>query len=273
MDPTSIALLLLLGAVSGFAAGLLGIGGGILLAPFLAMFLTAQGYPAQHVVHSAVATSLATILFTSTSSWRAHAQRNAVLWPLAAWLSPGLLIGALLGAQLAGRLPAWIVAALFAVVVLIAATQMLLGKEPALASKGGALPGKAGLISAGSVIGLVSSFAGAGGGFLSVPFMLRCGISMHQAIGTSAALGFPIAAAGALGYAIAGLRLPGLPEGSLGFIYVPALLAVAGPSLLMAPVGAKVAHAMDTKPLKRLFALMLYVLAAYMLYHGIKASE
>jgi len=121
------------------------------------------------------------------------------------------------------------------------------------------------------VIGLLSSFVGAGGGFVSVPFMVWCNVRIQNAVATSAALGFPIAAAGTAGYVIAGLHASGLPKGSIGFIYVPALVSIAATSVLTAPLGARVAHALDTRPLKRIFALMLYALAAYMLYKALRA--
>jgi uncharacterized membrane protein YfcA len=133
------------------------------------------------------------------------------------------------------------------------------------------LPKALGMFGVGNAIGFISSLVGAGGGFISVPFMVWSNVKIHNAVATSAALGFPIAAAGTVGYVIAGLHEHGLPEGTVGFIYLPALIAVAGGSVLTAPLGAKVAHALDTGKLKRVFALLLFVLAGYMLYKGIKA--
>lgn len=268
MDWTFVALLLTVGAAVGFAAGLLGIGGGMLLVPFLTMILTAQGVALEHVVHVAVATSLATILFTSVSSVRAHHRRGAVLWPVVKSLAPGILVGSLLGAQIAGRLPTPWLALGFAVFVGFSATQMLLDRKPKPHRE---LPKPVGMFGAGTVIGLLSSFVGAGGGFISVPFMVWCNVRIQNAVATSAALGFPIAAAGTLGYIVSGLHARGLPQGSIGFIYLPALFSVAATSVLTAPLGARVAHALDTKPLKRIFAVMLYALAAYMLYKASRA--
>jgi uncharacterized protein len=265
-----LAALLVLGAATGFAAGLLGIGGGMVLVPFLTMILTAQGLSLDHVVHMAIATSLATILFTSVSSVRAHHSRGAVLWPVVKLLVPGILVGSLLGAQIAGRLPTRWVALLFAAFVGFSATQMLLDRKPQPHRE---LPKGPGMLAAGTGIGTLSSLVGAGGGFISVPFMVWCNVKMHNAVATSAALGFPIAAAGTLGYIIAGVKLTGLPPGSIGYIYVPALIGVALTSVLTAPLGARAAHALPTGPLKRIFALLLYALAAYMLYKGWRASS
>lgn len=270
MDITLIALLAALGALTGFAAGLLGIGGGMLLTPFLTLILSHQGFPAEHVVHVAIATSLATILFTSISSVRAHHKRGAVLWHVAFAISPGILVGSLLGAQVASRMPTFWIAAIFAGFVSFSALQMLRDRKPKPSRQ---LPGTVGMLGAGGVIGAISSFVGAGGGFISVPFMVWCNVKIHNAVATSAALGFPIAAAGTVGYVISGWNTPGLPglPQTLGFVYLPALVSVAAISVLTAPLGAKVAHSMDTKPLKRIFAWMLFILSGYMLYRAVLA--
>lgn len=269
IDWSLVAALLVLGAAVGFAAGLFGIGGGMLQVPFLTMILTAEGFSLDHVVHMSIATSLATILFTSVSSVRAHHARGAVLWPVVRVLAPGILVGSLIGAQIAGLLPTRWVALLFAIFVGFSATQMLLDRKPKPHRE---LPKPAGMFGAGTAIGALSSLVGAGGGFISVPFMVWCNVRMHNAVATSAALGFPIAAAGTIGYILAGVKLTGLPPGSIGYIYVPALVGIAVTSVLLAPLGARVAHALPTGRLKRLFALVLYALAAYMLYKGWRAS-
>lgn len=268
MDWQTIAGLLALGTATGFAAGLLGIGGGMLLVPFLTFIFTLRGFPSEHVVHMAIATSLATILFTSISSVRAHHQRGAVLWNVVKVLAPGILLGSLIGAQIAGRLPTFWIALVFAVFVGGSALQMLRDRKPKPSRE---LPGATGMFGVGNGIGFVSSLVGAGGGFISVPFMIWSNVPMHQAVATSSALGFPIAAAGTIGYIVAGQDVVGLPAYSAGFIYIPALVAVALASVLTAPLGARAAHALDVKPLKRIFALLLFVLAAYMLAKGIAA--
>ncbi len=268
LSATLVAALLALGACGGFLAGLLGIGGGMILVPFLVALLEHQGFPQALLVKIAVATSLATILFTSLSSVRAHHLHGAVRWRVAAGLTPGIVLGALLGAQLAGAMPAVLLTLAFAGFVGYSATQMLVDRKP---RPGRQLPGATGLAGVGGVIGMASALVGAGGAFLSVPFMSWCNVPIHQAVGTAAALGFPIAAAGTAGYMLAGRQLEGLPPGLLGYVYLPALAALASASILTAPLGARVSHALNVAQLKRAFALLLYALAAWMLWRALHA--
>lgn len=260
--------LLLLGAGAGFAAGLLGVGGGMVQVPFLTFLFTRLQFPAQHVVHIAIATSLTSILFTSLSSVRAHHQRGAVRWPVVRWLAPGIVLGSLGGTQIVGLMDSKTLALFFAAFVGFAATQMLLDKKPQAARE---LPSPPGMVSVGAFIGLISSMVGAGGGFITVPFMTWCNVKIHQAVATSAAAGFPIALAGTLGYVIAGWNAPNMPLGNVGFINVPVLLCVVTTSVLFAPLGARTAHAMNVRHLKRAFAVLLYALAGYMLMRGVSA--
>ena len=262
ISPVLILELSALGLCTGFLAGLLGIGGGMLMVPFLTIILTAKGFPETHVVKIAVATSLATICFTSISSVRAHHQRGAVLWSVARVLAPGIVLGSLLGSQIAVALPSKVLGLFFAVFVAFSATQMLLGSKPKPTRT---LPGTPGMFGVGSGIGLLSSLVGAGGAFISVPFMTWCNVGIHNAVATSAALGFPIALAGTLGYVISGLSLHDMPPGTAGYLYLPALLVISLASVLTAPLGAKVAHGMDIVPLKRAFSVVLYCLASYFL--------
>lgn len=261
-DPLLVLQLAVLGTGTGFLAGLLGIGGGMIMVPFLTMILTAQGFPADYTVKMAVATSLATITFTSLSSVRAHHSRGAVLWPVVRMLAPGILVGSVLGAQVAVALPGKWLGILFAIFVGFSATQMFLGRKPKPTRT---LPGPAGTFGAGTFIGVLSALVGAGGGFISVPFMTWCNVRIHDAVGTSAALGFPIALAGTLGYVWAGMGMQQMPPGSVGYLYLPALVIISVASVLMAPLGARTAHRMDVRPLKKVFGLLLYALAAYFL--------
>lgn len=267
MDISLILAFLALGAAIGFAAGLLGIGGGLLLAPFLTYLFTLKKVPAERVVHMAIATSLATILFTSISSVRAHHQRGAVSWHIVKVLAPGILVGSWIGPWIGKQLNTAALAMFFAVFVTISAIQMLLDKRPAATRE---LPGAPGMLAAGGVIGVLSGLVGAGGGFVSVPFMTWCGVRIHDAVATSAALGFPISLAGTLANIYYGLKTPGLPPGSLGFVYLPALLVVSLASVLTAPLGARTAHGLPVNSLKRVFALTLFVLAGYMLYKAFR---
>ena len=158
---------------------------------------------------------------------------------------------------------------MFAAFVAFSGSQMFLDKKPAPTRQ---LPGTPGLLGAGGVIGFLSGLVGAGGGFVSVPFMTWCNVAIHNAVATSAALGFPIALANVVGYVIAGQRLEGLPPYAFGYLWLPALVVIASCSVLMAPLGAKAAHALPVKKLKRVFALVLFVLAGYMLMKGLGAT-
>jgi uncharacterized membrane protein YfcA len=264
LEPLLILELALLGTCTGFLAGLLGIGGGMLMVPFLTFILSSKGFPQDYTVKMAVATSLATICFTSLSSVRAHHQRGAVLWNVARLLAPGILVGSLFGAQIAVALPGKVLSVLFALFVGFSATQMFLDRKPKPTRT---LPKGPGMFAMGGLIGMLSSVVGAGGAFISVPFMTWCNVKIHNAVGTSSALGFPIALAGTLGYAWAGFGLPQMPPGSVGYIYLPALVIISIASMAMAPLGARTAHRMDIRPLKKVFATVLYGLAAYFLFH------
>jgi uncharacterized membrane protein YfcA len=260
-----VATLLALGATGGLLAGMLGVGGGMVLVPFTTLVFAAIGVPRDLTLKMALATSLATILFTAISSVRAHHARGAVRWDLVARLAPGIVVGALLGAQLTRHLPSTALHVVFGAFLFFAATQMLFGLKPNATR---ALPGQAGLATVGATIGSVSAVVGAGGAFMSVPFMNWCNVAMHQAVGTASALGLPIAAAGTVGYIVSGWSMSGLPAGALGLIHVPALAALATASVLTAPLGAWLAHRMNVAQLRRVFAVLLYIVGAAMLYRG-----
>lgn len=252
-----------LGLGVGFVAGLLGVGGGLIIVPVLIMLLHAHGLAAGMEPQVALGTSLATILFTSLSSVRAHHRRRAVDWSLAGRITPGIVLGTLGGAALATRMPTTVLKAFFVVFLFYAAFQMWLDFKPA-PHRG--LPGRIGTSLAGGVIGSVSSWVGIGGGTLSVPFMLWHNVPLHRAIATSAAIGFPIALSGAAGYVLGGWTMNGLPTGSLGFVYLPALAGIVPGSVLTAPLGARTAHRLPVGPLKRVFAVLLFTLALRMVW-------
>jgi len=256
---------LALGAVAGFFAGLLGVGGGAIMVPVLALMFDAQGFPEQHLMHLALGTSMAAIVFTSISSLRAHHSHGAVIWPIVRDIAPGIVVGTLLGAQIAGRVPTKPLAIFFACFIAYVAVQMILNVKPRPSRQ---LPGKAGMFGVGAFIGGISALVAIGGGSLSVPFMTWCNVKVHQAIGTSAAIGFPIALAGTIGYLVAGHGATSLPEASWGFVYLPALAATVVVSMLVAPVGARVAHSLPVPTVKKIFAALLLVLLAKML-HGL----
>ena len=256
------AAYLAVGAFVGFCAGLLGIGGGAIVVPLLTLLLAAQDIPRGQVLHLAVGTSMASILLTSASSVRAHAARGSLRWDIVRAMTPGILAGGLAGSAIASRIPTGLLAVLFALTVFIAATNILLERKP---QPSRTLPGRAGMLAVGFGISAVSAFAAVGGAFLAVPFMLWCNVPLLQAIGTAAAIGFPLALAGTIGFVAGGWGAPELPPWSAGFVYLPALAAVAFASILLAPVGAATAHRLPTRLLKRIFVFLLYALALHLI--------
>ncbi len=272
MDLTLILLLLALGVVTGFLAGLLGIGGGMIMVPFLVMILTARDFPHDAIIKVAIATSLTTILFTSLSSVRAHHSRGAVRWDIVKALAPGMVVGTLLGAQIVGALPARLIAAFFAAFIGWTAYRMLRrARTTGADGNPRTLPSTAGLIGTGGIIGVLSAFLGAGGGFLTIPFLTGRNVQIRQAIATSAACGFPIALAGSVGYIIAGWNIH-LPGQTFGYLYLPALAAIVPASVLTAPLGARTAHALSVNKMRVVFAMVLSGLSAYMLTRAIRGG-
>nr|VFJ58299.1 MAG: Uncharacterized membrane protein YfcA [Candidatus Kentron sp. FM]VFJ58611.1 MAG: Uncharacterized membrane protein YfcA [Candidatus Kentron sp. FM]VFK11778.1 MAG: Uncharacterized membrane protein YfcA [Candidatus Kentron sp. FM] len=253
----------LLGVVAGILAGLLGVGGGVVIVPVLFWILGANAeIPAAHLMHIALGTSLATIVVTSVSSILAHHRRGAVLWPIVAWLTPGLVVGVLLGAVVADAIPSDGLRVFFAVFILLVSIQLGFNLQ---ASPHRQLPGTVGMGIAGLIIGKLSALVGTGGGTVTVPFLLWCNTPIRYAVATSAAGGFPIALAGALGFLATGWSASGLPAWSSGYIYWPAFIAIAPVSLLFAPLGAKLAHTLPVGGLKRFFAVYLAVVGINML--------
>ena len=251
-----------LGVFTGFFAGMLGIGGGLVMVPTLTLMFAAQAaFPAGEVLHLALGTSMATILFTALASLRVHHRHGAVLWPVVAQITPGILLGTLLGTLFAASVPARPLALFFTGFVCLIALQMILDVKPKPSRE---LPGTGGVLAVGTGIGAISALVAIGGGSLTVPFLTWCNVRVQNAIGTSAAVGFPIALGGSLGYIVNGWEQPGLPAWSLGYIYLPAFIWLVPASMLSAPLGASLAHRLPVRTLKRLFAGILILLAAKM---------
>ncbi|MCP5160976.1 MAG: sulfite exporter TauE/SafE family protein [Hahellaceae bacterium] len=251
-----IGLYLGLGAFAGILAGLFGVGGGLIIVPALVFGFTKQGFSVDVLTHMAVGTSLATIIFTSLSSVRTHHSKQAVQWNIVWPMSIGIVLGAFLGGHTAALISGPLLQTIIGCFALLVALQMGLGLKPKAARN---VPGHTGLAAAGGVVGWASAIFGIGGGSLTVPFLSWCNVKMQQAVGTSSACGLPIALAGAASYMVAGWSHDSLPDWSVGFVYIPALLGIILTSVIFARLGARLAHRLPPEKLKKLFALLLLV--------------
>lgn len=255
--------LLIAGALAGLIAGLFGVGGGIVVVPVLLYLLPKFGVEPQWVVHIAVGTSLATIVFTGASSvWRHHAL-GAVRWPTVYSLVPGLIFGAGLGAWLTAWVPGELLKRVIGLVILLVSLKMLLNLKP---PAHWALPAVVPRFFISTFIGGLSALCGVGGGSFMVPFLTACRVPMHSAVAVSAACGLPIAFFGMLGYVVSGLGVEGLPAQSVGYVFWPAALAIVVSSMVFAQLGAKLAHKIPVGPLKKLFGVLLVVVGLRLLF-------
>jgi uncharacterized membrane protein YfcA len=252
---------LLTGAVAGLMAGLLGVGGGLVIVPILVWLFARHGFAGETLMHYAVGTSLAVILPTSLASLLTHQRLGSINWQVARLMTPGILLGALLGAWLALQMSNAFLSQFFGVFMLLMAVKFIAGVKP---DPNRALPGAPGLGAAGGVIGLLSALLGIGGGSLTVPFLLSCKENIRMAVGTAATLGFPVAVAGTAGFIASGLGSPGQPGFNSGFVYWPAVAGIVLTSVQLAPVGARLAHQLPQKILQRVFALLLTVIGLKM---------
>lgn len=257
MEP--ILLYIVTGIISGILAGLLGIGGGLIIVPALVFILSDSS---EYVMHTAVGTSLSIVMLTALSSTRAHYKKgtiNGFYWRL---LTPGLFMGTLAGAFLADQLRGETLRYFFALFELLVAIQLSLDLK---AKPGHRKPGAFSVFCISLPIGLVSALAGIGGGTMVVPFLSWTRLTIQEAVSTSAACGIPIAIAGTIGFMVIGLDVDSkLASASTGFVYWPAFLSISIPSVLFAPLGAKLAHALPPQVLRRIFALFLLMLAIFM---------
>lgn len=262
----SFAFYLIFGCLAGVLSGLLGIGGGVVIVPFLLWRLAIEGCPPELVMIVAVATSLATIVVTSVSAVYTHHRLGAVSWPLVGRMTPGILAGSALGSVVAERLPGDWFKLLFALFLLFVALRML-ARAPSV-ERCPWRPGGVGLVGMGGLIGLLSAILGIGGGTLSVPFLARCGQPLLNAVAISGALGFPIALAGAASYIALGWEQPGLLPLSLGYIYLPAFGGIVLTSALFAPLGARLAHRLPAARLRKVFALVVLAIGGKLLWQA-----
>jgi uncharacterized membrane protein YfcA len=250
------------GAFVGVLAGLLGVGGGLVIVPILVFSFNMQNISGEIIMHLALGTSLASIIFTSISSFMAHHRRGAVQWAIVKRIVIGILTGTFLGSCFASLLSTNVLKIFFVIFLYFVAYQFLTNKKPKPSRE---LPGIPGMFAAGNIIGFISSLVGIGGGAVSVPYMVWCNVPVHRAIGTSAAIGLPIAISGTVGFLFNGWGNHLLPDYSIGYIYLPALIGIAAVSILTAPLGAKLAHSLPVGKLKKIFALLLIIVGTRML--------
>ncbi|MFA5081813.1 MAG: sulfite exporter TauE/SafE family protein [Hydrogenophilaceae bacterium] len=259
-----IASFLALGLLAGILAGMLGIGGGVVVVPALIWIFQHQGMPGEIIPHLAIGTSLAAIVFTSLSAIRAQQKRGAIDWGVVRLLAPATLLGGFISGYLAGFIPAETLKTFFAVFLFLVGTQFLLDWKPAAHWR---LPGRAGLWGTGLGIGSLSALLGIGGGNITVPFLHACNLELKRAIAISTALGFPIALFGAIGFVVSGWGHAALPPNSLGYISLPALAAIAASSILVAPLGVRLAHNLPVRNLKRIFGILVLAISLRMLWN------
>lgn len=259
-----ILALLAGGCAAGFLAGLFGVGGGTIIVPIVLWVLHLQ-YGGEHpyAQHLAIGSSFAVMLFTTLSSMYAQHKKRSIDWPTVGKMSPGMIGGVFIGAASAKFIPTYGLQIFFIVFITLIALRTLMNSKAVPSRR---LPGFAGLSSVGVIFGTASSWVGVGGGSLSVPFLMYCNMPSHRAIGTSSGLAWPVAVAGTIGYLAAGRQISNLPEGSLGFIYLPAVLVLSMATMLFAPLGVKLAHKLSADKLKKTFGVLLLLIALRMLW-------
>jgi uncharacterized protein len=254
---------LFLGVFSGILAGLFGIGGGMVIVPVLVFLFTAQELPSDLTMIMAIATSLASIIFTATSSVVVHHRLGSVLWDKVYKLTPGIIVGAVLGAVTADYIDAGLLRMIFIVFLLFVGMQMALEAKPKV---GIANHSKLVDFGVAGAIGLFSGLVGIGGGTLTVPYLVHCRYPMRDAVAIASACGLPIAVTSTISYMVLGMNAPNLPAGSFGYVYLPAFFSVVVGSIFTAPIGAKLAHRLPAKRLKRYFSVLIFILAIKLMW-------
>lgn len=261
-DLLTISLIFIaIGVFGGVIGGMLGLGGGIVIVPILYFIFQHFGFPADIIMHLAVTTSLATIIVTSISASWAHHKKQAVLWPVVVKLAPGIVIGCIIGASIADMFSSDPLRKFFGIFEILVALQVVLNLRPKASRS---LPEPAGLVTAGTGIGVISTIMGIGGGTVIVPFFLWCNVAMRNAVATSSACGLPIAIVGTITMIILGMNETELPEYSIGYLYWPAALMIAIGAMFAAPFGAKLAHQLPVETIKRIFSIILFIVGIKM---------
>lgn len=263
-----LIIYLLIGAIAGFAAGLFGVGGGLIIVPILYIVFTQMNYDPNVIMHIAVGTSLATIIVTSISSVTAHHKKGAVLWSVFRNLAPGLVAGSFLGAGIADLMSGQHLQLVIGVFAVWMAYKMFKGAH-AVVDPNRHLPSAALQLAAGGGIGVASAIFGIGGGSLTVPYLNRHGVVMQKAVATSAACGLPIAVAGALGFMWFGAKEQIDVPNTIGYVHIYAFFGISVMSFITAKFGAKVAHRLSPAMLKKCFAGLLVVVGCYFIYKGL----
>tara|TARA_Y100000590_G_scaffold470567_1_gene666407 strand:+ start:2362 stop:3159 length:798 start_codon:yes stop_codon:yes gene_type:complete len=252
-----------LGAVVGFFAGLFGIGGGLIMVPVLSFLFGVQGFVSDFIVHLALGTSMAAIIFTSIPSLLIHHMSRSVNWNIVRLIMPGIIFGTFCGVALAHNLPGRYLSIFIILFIYYFATRMVINSTP---NPNRILPGKIGIFTVGGFIGGLSSLVAIGGGTLTIPFLSACNVRLKHAIGISAPVSCIIAIVGTIGYIYSGITHSQiLPEYSLGYIYLPALAGIVAFSMATAIIGAKVTHIIETKIIRKIFVILLYILGTKML--------
>ena len=250
------------GILSGVLSGLLGIGGGIVIVPFVAWLLTSNGMPAESIMQTAVATSLATIIITSISAVLAQHRRGAIDWKVVKILTPGIAIGAWFGADLAHLLSSELLATIFGSFLLLNGLRMVMNLKSKPHRQ---LPSTVPLGIAGSVMGALSTLVGIGGGTITVPYMTWHNVPIKNAIALGSACGLPIALFGAFSFAVIGAQAANLPDSNIGYINIPAFLGISCTSLFAATLGVHLSHTVPTEALKKFFSVILIIVGVKML--------
>lgn len=260
-----ILALLGTGAMVGLLAGLLGVGGGLIVVPILLYLLPQLGINNELSAHIAIATSMATIVITSIASVRAHNRHGTIIWWVFRAMTPGVIIGGLLGSYLTHSIPATHLKLIFGFFAMLIAIQMIVKLRPSAQISE---PGKVRLALSGTIIGTISSLVGIGGGSITVPYLSFWNTSMARSVGTSSAIGLPLSIAGTIGFIISGYHAPNLPPYSLGYIFLPAFLSIILVSTFTAQIGVKLAQKLSSKVISRIFATFLMIIAFDIFYNN-----
>lgn len=260
-----IFITLALGTFVGILAGLMGVGGGGVMVPVLTSIFLAQGVPVEKVVHLALGTSMASIIFISFVSLRKHNHRNAVIWSIVKIISLGVFLGAFLATFVVSQLNSTYLAMFFSLYMAYLSIKMLTGAKKTQEKNNEKLNNKE-VIIVGSGIGAISSLVSIGGGSLTVQYLVSKNIAFKKAIGTSSAIGFPISVAGTIGYLVNGWGSTSYENYTFGFVYLPAVICISVASLYSIPIGVKLAHHLPVSVLKKIFAVVLMTLSLKMLF-------